>query len=334
MKKSPIPTLLSIILVCALTACAAKEAPSGTRFAADKSATGTTAGVTKQTSPANSEPRTLTYLNKTYTVKAPTDKIVIAGAMESMEDALVLGVQPIGAITTGGKFPELFKPITSSSQSVGEKMQPNMEAILKLKPDVILGSTKFPAEASEKLAKLGPMIPVSHIATNWEDNLRLIGELTGKQAQAEQILKKYKEDVSSAKTQIGEKWKGKKIVTVRIRTGSLFIYPADVFLNPTIYGELGFAVPEEVKAAKAQQNISLEQFSAMNPDAVFLQFSEDENMEQLNALKDLQKNPIWLSTNAAKNNKIFVNVVDPLAQGGASWSKINFLKAAVEKLSN
>jgi len=333
MRTSRFLPLLSILVVLALTACGAK-APAAGGTAAGNTAPGSAAEASKQTPPANAEPKTITYLNKTYTVKAPTDKIAIAGAMEAMEDALVLGVQPIGAITTGGKFPELFKPVTGSSQSIGEKMQPNMEAILKLKPDVILGSTKFPAEVSDKLAKLAPMIPVSHIATNWEDNLRLMGELTGKQAQADQILKQYKEDVSAAKTKIGEKWKGKKIVTVRIRTGSLSIYPADVFFNPTIYSELGFPVPDEIKAAKSQQTISLEQFSAMNPDAVFLQFSEDENKDHLKALEELQKNPIWQSTNAAKNNKVFVNVVDPLAQGGTSWSKINFLKAAVDKLGN
>lgn len=326
-------SLCSFLLVFALTACGTKDtAVNGA--SSDKTAPAITAAASQSPAPAVAEPKTITYLNKSYTVKSPTDKIVITGALEAMEDALVLGVQPIGAITTGGKFPELFKPITSSSQSIGEKMQPNMETILKLKPDVILGSTKFPEEVTEKLGKLAPTVSVSHIATNWQDNLRLMGELTGKQSQAQEILKKYQDDVAAAKSKLSDKWKGKKIVAVRIRTGSLSIYPADVFFNPTLYSELGFPVPEEIKAAKAQQTISLEQFSAMNPDAVFLQFSEDENKDHLTALEDLRKNPIWQSINAAKTNHVYVNAVDPLAQGGASWSKINFLKAVVDKLGN
>ncbi|CAG7638392.1 Iron-uptake system-binding protein [Paenibacillus solanacearum] len=331
MRKYVVIPALAAMLTLGFTGCGQSEAPAA-GGAADKTAG--SAGSGGAPSAAVPAKKTVTYLGKEYTVTVPTDKIVITGALEAMEDALMLGVKPIGAITTGGKFPEMFKPITGSSQSIGEKTQPNVETILKLKPDVILGSTKFPADVSEKLAKIAPAIPVSHIATDWEQNLRLLGELTGKQAQAEQILKQYKDSIAAGKSRLSEKWKGKKVVTVRIRSGSLNVYPADVFLNPTIYSDLGFEVPNEIKAAKSQQTISIEQFSAMNPDAVFLQFSEDENKDKLKALEELQNNPIWKSTNAAKNNKVFVNVIDPLAQGGASWSKIEFLKAAVEKLSN
>lgn len=325
---------LNMLLALALTACGQSGRPAAEGAAANQAATGNAAEVPQNSSSSGPTKKTIHYLDKSYTVNAPTDKIVITGALEAMEDALVLGVQPVGAITAGGKFPEMFKPITGASQSIGEKTQPNMETILKLKPDVILGTSKFQPDVMEKLAKIAPAIPVSHIATNWEANLRLMGELTGKQAQAEQVLKQYKEDIAAAKKQLGKKWEGKKIVMVRIRAGALTISSPDLYFNPMLYGELGFDLPDGVKAIKAQQTISLEQFSAMNPDVIFLQFSEDENRDHPKALEELQKNPIWNSTHAAKNNKVFVNVIDPLAQGGASWSKIQFLKAAVQKLSD
>ena len=34
--------------------------------------------------------------------------------------------------------------------------------------------------------------------------------------------------------------------------------------------------------------------------------------------------------NVAKEKKVFVNVVDPMAQGGTAWSKTAFLKEAVK----
>jgi iron complex transport system substrate-binding protein len=267
-------------------------------------------------------------------VPANVERIVITGSMETMEDALVLGVEPVGAISVGGKFPDMFAAITGSAESIGEKAQPNMETILKLKPDVIFATTKFKPDVTEKLTKIAPTIPVSHISTNWEANLRLLAELTGKQDLAEQVLQEYKDDLAAAKEQLGERLKDKKVVIVRIRSGNIMIYPEDVFFNPSLYTDLGLTAPEEVKNAKAQETISLEKFSEMNPDYLFVQFSEDENKDQPKALEDLQNNPIWQSINAVKNNKVFVNVVDPLAQGGTAWSKINFLKAAVEKLSN
>lgn len=332
MRKIILGCSLIAALVIALTGCGgAKEAaPTAT-----DSATAATGVASEKPADAaeKKETRTITYLDKEYTVSAKTDRIVITGSLESMEDALILGVHPLGAISVGGKFPEMFAPITSSTQSTGEKTQPNLEAILAMKPDVILGTSKFKPEVAEKLAKIATTFPVSHISTNWEANLLLLGELTGKQEEAKKILQTYKDDVEKAKELLGESLKDKKVVIVRIRQGNINLYPETVFFNPSLYTDLGLTTPAEVKAAKAQETISLEKFSEMNPDYLFVQFSEDENKDNPKALEDLQNNPIWKSINAVKNGKVFVNVVDPLAQGGTAWSKIHFLKAAVEKLS-
>lgn len=329
MKKLYLGMSMAALLAMALTGCGGQKeaaAPTNSQAAAP--------AAEKPAETANKqETRTIKYLDKEYTVAAKADRIVITGSMESMEDSLVLGVNPIGAISVGGKFPEMFAPVTSQAQSIGEKTQPNLETILSLKPDVILGSSKFPPEVAQKLGKIAPTFPVSHISTNWEANLLLLGELTGKQEEAQKALQSYKDEAAAAKAKLGEALKDKKVVVIRIRQGDINIYPEKVFFNPSLYTDLGLAVPAEVKAAKAQEIVSLEKFSELNPDYLFVQFSPDENKDNPKALDDLQKNPIWQSITAVKNGKVFVNVVDPLAQGGTAWSKTNFLKAAVEKLS-
>ncbi len=62
-----------------------------------------------------------------------------------------------------------------------------------------------------------------------------------------------------------------------------------MYFNSTLYGDLGLKAPNEVKAAKAQELISLEKLSEMNPDHIFVQFSDDENADKPEALKDLEK---------------------------------------------
>ncbi|WP_127588409.1 ABC transporter substrate-binding protein [Paenibacillus koleovorans] len=334
-RKLGLGLVLSIAL--ALTACGTGKEEKASPVNAGSPSAAPTASASPSTPPSaapSASPKAIAYLGKEYTVKVPTDKIVITGALEAMEDAVVLGVKPIGAISIGGKFPAMFKDITASAQSIGEKTQPNLETILKLKPDVILGTSKFGAETIDSLSKIATTIPVSHISTNWEANLLMLGEVTGKKAEAQQAIDTYKKDLAAAKTKIGESVKMKKVVVVRVRSGNLNIYPPDTFLNPSLYTDLGFTVPMQLTEAKAQQIISLEQFSELNPDIIFLQFSEEENADAPKALETLQGNPIWKSLNAVKNNKVFVNIIDPLAQGGTAWSKINFLKAAVDKLAN
>jgi iron complex transport system substrate-binding protein len=322
------------MLAIALTACGGNQAANSTATNNSTTPAATTTTAEKPAEEgAKQETRTIKYLDKEYTVPSKVERIAITGSMESMEDALVLGVKPVGAISIGGKFPEMFAPITGEAKSTGEKIQLNLESIVSMKPEVILGSSKFPPETFEKLTKITTAFPVSHISTNWEANLLLLGELTGKQAEAQKVIDDYKKEVEAAKTQLGEGVKDKKVVAIRLRQGSINIYPEKVFFNPSLYSELGFTAPAEVKAAKAQEVVSLEKFSEMNPDYIFVQFSADENKDNPKALEDLENNPIWKSINAVKNGKVFVNVVDPLAQGGTAWSKVHFLKAAVEKLS-
>ncbi|AWB43787.1 iron-uptake system-binding protein [Paenibacillus sp. CAA11] len=322
---------LVCIMVVMLAACGKGEAKNNTG-ASDKPAS-TAANTDKNTEAASGETRTVKYLDKEYTVPANVKRIVITGSMESMEDALVLDVHPVGAITFGGKFPERFAGITAEATPIGEKTQPNFETILSLKPDVILGSTKFKPEVAEQLSKIGTLIQVSHIATDWEANLQLLGELTGKQEQAQKAIAEYKSGLDEAKAKLGDKLKDKKVVAVRVRTGKMYIYPEKVFFNPVLYGDLGLTVPAEIKAAKAQEELSVEKFAEMNPDYLFIQYADDENKDTPNALKELQNNPIIQKTNAVKEGHAFVNVIDPLSEGGPAWSRSEFLKAAVENLS-
>ncbi|WP_202113498.1 ABC transporter substrate-binding protein [Paenibacillus sp. MMS18-CY102] len=271
--------------------------------------------------------KVINYNGAKYTVPIRTVKIVIVGSFEAMEDALVLNFKPLGAPQVGGKFPAIFSSITSGVTGIGEKTQPNFETILKLHPDIILSSTKFPEETNKKLAKIATTIPVSHVSSDWEDNLTLLANLTGIKAKATQAITQYKNSLADAKLKLSSKLKGKSAVALRIRTGNLFIYQQDLFFNPSLYADLGAPVPSIISKAKAQEEISLEKFAGTNPDYIFLQFSADENVDQPKALENLKKNPIWKSLKAVKNGNVFINLVDPLAQGGTAYSKINFLNA-------
>ncbi|NEW06382.1 ABC transporter substrate-binding protein [Paenibacillus sp. SYP-B3998] len=320
---------LASVMIMGLTACGAKEEvkPTNATSASPKSETAASSNPSASPASAVNASRKISYLGKEYVVPAKAEKIVIAGSIESMEDALVLGVKPTGASTVGGKFPPMFAKITQGVEGIGEKSQPNIEAILKLKPDVILSSTKFPAEAIEKLSKVATTIPVSHISTDWETNLNLLGEIAGKQEEAKKSLQSYKDELKVLKEKIGPVLKDKKVLAIRVRAGSMFIYPADVFFNPSIYAELGATVPEEVKQAKAQQLISMEKLSEINPDFLFVQFSEEENKDTPKIFDELKSNPIWKSINANKSGNLYTNLVDPIAQGGTAYSKISFLEA-------
>lgn len=250
-----------------------------------------------------------------------------------MEDAAILGIKPVGVLAIANEIPTYLASELEGAALVGDKFAPNNEAILALDPDVILGSSKHGDDVREQLNKIQTMIPYSHISTNWKENLKLLGQLSGKEKEADTIITYYDEKAQAAKAEIGETLKDKTILVIRIRQGAMSVYPQNVYLNPVIYEDLGVAVPEVITKTEAQAELSLEALAEINPDYVFLQFETSENTDKPTALDDLLKNPIFQSVEAAKNDHVFVNAVDPLAQGGTAWSKVKFIDAAIENLT-
>ncbi|AST96302.1 ABC transporter substrate-binding protein [Shouchella clausii] len=315
---------LALASIAVLTACGSGAEGSGPANEGTRENSGEQQGNGEQT---------LSYLGQDYVLPENVERIVVTGAMEAMEDALVLDVEPIGAMTIGGAFPDMFAPITGQTEPIGEKTEPDVEKILALDPDVILASTKFPPEVIEELEKIAPTVQISHIATDWEDNLRFLAELTGKQEVAEESIAAYYEELEEAKAVIGDSLKDQTVLAVRVRNNDLYIYPETVFVNPILYEDLGIEAPEVTQAAEAQQLISTEQLAEINPDYLFIQDAAQENSEnEGELLEQLQDDPILQNVPALAEGRTFVNVVDPLSEGGPSWSRIEFLNEAVDLL--
>ncbi|MGE7986677.1 ABC transporter substrate-binding protein [Lysinibacillus fusiformis] len=313
------------LLALSLAACGTDKAEEST----STNNTAETSATESQTEQAKTQ--TITYLGEKYELPAEV-KNIVAASLESMEDAAMLGIKPVGVLEVGGKVPAYLASDFEGATLVGNKMEPNAEAILNLDPDVIVGTSKFPEETAEKLKKIQTMIPYSHISTNWKENLTVLAQLAGKEDDAKKIISDYEAKVADAQVKSKEQLADKEVLIIRVRGGVMYIYPAGVYLNPVLYEDLGAPVPEVVTTAKAQAELSLETLAQVNPDAIFLQFEESENKDTPKALEELQKNPIFTSLKASQNNEIYVNAIDPLAQGGTAWSKVKFLDAAAEKL--
>ncbi|WP_025113644.1 ABC transporter substrate-binding protein [Lysinibacillus fusiformis] len=318
--------------MCAPALLALSLAACGTDKAEESTTTNNTAETsTTESQTEQAKTQTITYLGEKYELPAEV-KNIVAASLESMEDAAMLGIKPVGVLEVGGKVPAYLASDFEGATLVGNKMEPNAEAILNLDPDVIVGTSKFPEETAEKLKKIQTMIPYSHISTNWKENLTVLAQLAGKEEDAKKIISDYEAKVADAQVKSKEQLADKEVLIIRVRGGVMYIYPAGVYLNPVLYEDLGAPVPEVVTTAKAQAELSLETLAQVNPDAIFLQFEESENKDTPKALEELQKNPIFTSLKASQNNEIYVNAIDPLAQGGTAWSKVKFLDAAAETL--
>lgn len=273
----------------------------------------------------------ITYLGKEYTVPAKIDKIITA-SLESMEDAAVLGVKPTGVVSMGeNEIPDYLKTDLDGATVVGTKFEPNAESMLKLEPDVILGTDKWDAKNLAKYEKVATTFPYTYVADKWRENLRLFGELTNKEDQAEKIISDYEAKAAELKEKATKELKDKNVMIIRVR-GSMKAYGPSIYLNPILYEDLGLKVPKEIADSKTELELSYETLAKINPDVIFLQFDETENAKTPKALDEILDNDIFKSVNAAKNDKVFVNSISPSAQGGTAWSKTRFLESISENL--
>lgn len=312
----------TIVLTLSLVGC--EETKVETKISAEE-----TEEVSGQTTEATTQ--TITYLGMDYIIPAPADSIVTA-SLESMEDAVVLGIKPTGVLEIAGEIPSYLAKELAGAELVGDKRAPNAEAILTLDPDVIVGTSKWGEDTMAEMNKIQTTLPYSHISTNWKENLTALAQLAGNIEVAEEIIADYDEKAETAKVKVKEQLADKSVVIIRMRGGLMYIYPTSVYLNPVLYEDLGLLVPEIIANSEAQSEITMETLASVNPDAIFLQFEESENTEAPNALGDLQSNPIFASLAASQSDQVFVNTITPLAQGGTAWSKVKFLDAAVESL--
>lgn len=326
---------VSALLALSLSACSEKDdnEAAGDKEKANAEEVSTDASDTDKEDAAdeNATEQTITYLGEDYVLPAKVDNIV-AASLESMEDATILGVKPVGVLAIGDAIPEYLARDLEGASLVGDKFAPNNEAILALNPDVILGSSKHGEDVVAAMNKIQTMIPYSHLSENWEENLQLLGKLTGKESKADEIIGDYNAKAAEAKDKIGDSLKDKTVLVLRIRQGSMAVYSEDVYLNSVVYKDLGLEVPEIVTNTKGQGELALETLADINPDYIFLQFDDSENADNLTAKDDLLANPIFKSITAAKEDHVFVNTIAPLAQGGTAWSKVRFLDAAIENL--
>ncbi len=92
-------------------------------------------------------------------VKDHPQRVVTLGE-NTLDAALALGVQPLGALASrgGSDIPEYLKAKAGKLPLVGTVREVNLEAVLKLRPDLILASPGLTREQYAKLSLMAPTV--------------------------------------------------------------------------------------------------------------------------------------------------------------------------------
>lgn len=193
-------------------------------------------------------------------------------------------------VTSFCNYPEEAKKI----QKIGDTMTPNIESIIALKPQIVLVST---ASQIETFTKTLERQNIAYFVTNPQNlggiykSIRQIGEIFGKSEKADEVVKGLEKRVGDveARTKTAEAVK----VFLQISREPLYTIGKDSFMTDLITSAGGVSATGDV--ATAYPKLSKETALALNPDAVILSESEDNQ-----APNDAFKN-----SPAVKNGKVF-----------------------------
>jgi iron complex transport system substrate-binding protein len=231
----------------------------------------------------------------------------VALASDAVVNLLSLGVQPIGAVSN---VPSFVLDKLKDVEILGYSEQVNLEKILLLKPDLILG-LKWNTEAVyDKLSKIAPTVIADLRIGEWKESLALHAEALGMTDKAKQLMAEYDQRVERFKAQMGQRLKQTTVSLIGVYPEGIFIYFKNSF-GGTILEDLGLPrSPAQTRANSRVigERISKELMHYADGD-VILAWSYSDTLATLRSAREklnrLKSDRLWLQLSAVGQGRVY-----------------------------
>ncbi|MCL6751726.1 iron-siderophore ABC transporter substrate-binding protein [Nostoc sp. CCCryo 231-06] len=233
---------------------------------------------------------------------------IIALDETSMEVLLALDLKPVAATQpniAGSIIPKLGKK-AEGIISLGKESQPNIEKMVQLNPDLILGFS-ISEEVYNLFSQIAPTVTLDYIQTAWKDSLSRIAEITGKSEQAQKLLEQYQQRVQALRTVINNQRTKTTVSISRFYAGKQVPEFRTKYSFPgSLITEVGILLPDMQNKLTTNENqplvaVSLERLDLLDADILFVAL--DPGAE--NAFKKYHNNQLWQNLNVVKNKRVY-----------------------------
>ncbi|ERN40997.1 ABC-type Fe3+-hydroxamate transport system, periplasmic component [Rubidibacter lacunae KORDI 51-2] len=221
-----------------------------------------------------------------------------------LDAALALGTKPIGSIVYGEGFPAYLGDRTDGIEVVGQGNAPNLEAILKLKPDLILGSTIGIKSIYKPLSRIAPVVLTegSGRSGEWAENFRLYAEALGKTAEAEQLLAEHDRKIAAIRSRLGNP-EDTTVSIIGILQGEPYFYTANSF-SGSVLQDIGFSRPSaQARPRRWAARASREDLASLDGDTIFLVYSPSR--DGVTSLDEFVRDPLWSKLGAVQQERVY-----------------------------
>ncbi|WP_405080269.1 ABC transporter substrate-binding protein [Paenibacillus chitinolyticus] len=240
-------------------------------------------------------------MGETEVPAAPKRVVILTN--EGTEALLALGVKPVGAVKsfTGNPWYDHIKADMEGVTVVGDEHQPNMEAIISLKPDLIIGNKMRQEKVYAQLSAIAPTVFSETLRGEWKNNFSLYAEAVNKKADGEKLIADFDKRIEDFKSKAGDKLK-EKVSIVRFMAGKTRIYLDDTFTG-IIFKQIGIArTPVKAKDTFVEE-ITKERVPEVDSDRLFYFTYETGDGNGMKQEEAITKDPLWQNLNVVKNGK-------------------------------
>ncbi|MFC4013128.1 ABC transporter substrate-binding protein [Nonomuraea purpurea] len=218
---------------------------------------------------------------------------------DKLDTMVSLGLTPVGAAQAqeNQSWPKYLGSALAATKPVGTLQQLNIEAIMALKPDLILGTKFRQAAFYDKLSKIAPTVFTERVGITWKENFLLDAEALGKKDQATQLMSAYE----TRAEEIGAKFSKLQVGIVRFMPTEIRVYGPESF-SGIVVGDSGIQRPQAQQLAEQDDKrfgkLSQENIAKADADVVFYTaYGEAAAKSQAS----VTGGPLWKNLKAVKD---------------------------------
>lgn len=263
--------------------------------------------------------RPISHVAGTTCVPNEIERVVTLDSV-AFEYAIALGLKPVG--TVANDFSTYLGNQAKETENIGQAGEPNLEKVLALKPDLILG-LDFHQSIYPQASQIAPtvLLKFDH-SGQWKEVFQTFSTIVNREAAGKQVMADYRRRLDEFKRRQAASASGSnptppQVSVVRVYPDSINLYLRDSFPG-TILQDAGLPRPpaQNLSAAEAQRiannpiqiSISRELLPRADGDVMFLWTGEntaEARQEAEKKLVELKADPLWQKLNAVQKDQVY-----------------------------
>ncbi|MEA5565540.1 iron-siderophore ABC transporter substrate-binding protein [Anabaena sp. UHCC 0399] len=233
------------------------------------------------------------------------ERIIVLNDIGLLDPVLSLGIKPIGTVSYFPEYDFLFRGVTNDEAAgieiIGNGNQPNLERVIKLKPDLIL-MREYQKSLYKELSAIAPTVMVDLPGLNYsfKENLRFIAQVLGESQKAEQVISQYNERVKKLQQLMGDRLKEIEVSVINLFSESIIATYSDNETYNQVFQDVGIRLIPTLANQKEDTLVSsIEVLNKYDADILFV-MSDTEELTQA-----FLKNPLLKTLKAAQNSQVY-----------------------------